>query len=183
MLLTNELLYLQLDGIFGWAGTQAAFQVVTLVILWETRHSLKSRTVMCVDDIVGVCFAGQVESDMAVTRRICTDLLGPEAVADDKSESSTRLNVIGYTIDLTKKRVLIARKNFLTALHGFMSTDVTRWINLRQAQRLASWGTRYGKTCRVMCPFCSALYRVTWGRTDPYALFFLSSEAIIAIQC
>ena len=73
---------------------------------------------MYVDDIVGVCFAGQVESDMAVTRRICTDLLGPEAVADDKSESSTRLNVIGYTIDLTKKRVLIARKNFLTAQHG-----------------------------------------------------------------
>ena len=183
MLLTNELLYLQLAGIFGWAGTPAAFQVVTRAILWEARCRLKSRTVMYVDDIVGVCFAGQVESDMAVTRRICTDLLGPEAVADDKSESSTRLDVIGYTIDLTKERVLIARKNFLTALHGFMSTDVTRRINLRQAQRLASWGTRYGKICRVMRPFCSALYRVTWGRTDPHALFFLSSEAIIAIQC
>ena len=35
MLLTNELLYLQLAGIFGWAGTPAAFQVVTRVILWD----------------------------------------------------------------------------------------------------------------------------------------------------
>ena len=86
---------------------------------------------MYVDDIVGICFADQVESDMAVTRRICTNLLGPGAVVDDKSESGPRLDVIGYTIDLTKKRVLIARKNFLTALHGFMSTDVTRRINLR----------------------------------------------------
>ena len=183
MLLTNELVYLQLAGIFGWAGTPAAFQVVTRALLWETRHRLESRTVMYVDDIVGICFADQVESDMAVTRRICTDLLGPGAVADDKSESGPRLDVIGYTIDLTKKRVLIARKNFLTALHGFMSTDVTRRINLRQAQRLASWGTRYGKICRVMRPFCSALNRVTWGRADPHALFLLSSEAVIAIQC
>ena len=183
MLLTNELVYLQLAGIFGWAGTPAAFQVVTRAILWETQHRLQSRTVMYVDDIVGVGFVDQVESDMAVTRRICTDLLGPDAVADDKSESASRLDVIGYTIDLTKERVLIARKNFLTALHGFMSTDVTRRINLRQAQRLASWGTRYGKICRVMCPFCSALNRVTWGRTDPHALFFLSFEAVIAIQC
>ena len=183
MLLTNELVYLQLAGIFGWAGTPAAFQVVTRAILWETQHRLQSRTVMYVDDIVGVGFVDQVESDMAVTRRICTDLLGPDAVADDKSESASRLDVIGYTIDLTKERVLIARKNFLTALYGFMSTDVTRRINLRQAQRLASWGTRYGKICRVMRPFCSALNRVTWGRTDPHALFFLSSEAVIAIQC
>ena len=120
---------------------------------------------------------------MATARRICTDLLGPTAVADDKSESGIRLDVIGYTIDSAKKRVLIARKNFLTALHGFMSTDVTRRINLRQAQRLTSWGTRYGKICQVMQPFCSALNRVTWGRTDPHALFFLPPEAVIAIQC
>ena len=120
---------------------------------------------------------------MALTRRICTDLLGPDAVADDKSESGIRLDVIGYTIDLAKERVLIARKNFLTALHGFMSTGVARRIDLRQAQRLTSWGTRYGKICQVMRPFCSALNRVTWGRTDPHALFFLSPEAIIAIQC
>ena len=54
---------------------------------------------------------------------------------------------------------------------------------MRTAQRLASWSTRYGKICRVMRPFCSALYRLTWGRTDPHALFALSAEAVVAIQC
>jgi hypothetical protein len=105
------------------------------------------------------------------------------SAADDKSESGVRLDMIGYTIRLPENRVLISRKNFLTALHGFISTDVTKRINLRAAQRLASFGTRCGKICRVMRPFCGALYRVTWGRVDEHAIFPLSTEAIIAIQC
>ena len=183
MLLTEDVVYFQLAGIFGWSGTPAAFQVVTRAITWELRHALRSSTVMYVDDIIGVCFASDLESDLAITRRICTDLLGSGAVADDKTEHGVRLDVIGYTLDLTQERVLIARKNFLTALHGFISTDVTQRLNLKAAQRLASWGTRYGKICRVMRPFCGALNRMTWGRADSFALFHLSVEAVVAIQC
>ena len=79
------------------------------------------------------------------------DLLGSGAVA--KTEHGTRMDVIGNTIDLNTERVLIASKNFLTALHGFITTDVVERVNLRSAQRLASWATRYGKICRVMRPF------------------------------
>jgi hypothetical protein len=187
MLLTGDMVYLQLAGIFGWSGTPAAFQVVTRAICWELRHALHGRTLMYVDDIVGVCFVRDLQNDLDTTRAICTDLLGPNSVADDKTESGTRMDVIGYTIDLSvsadKARVLIARKNFLTALHGFISTDTSKRINLRHAQRLASWGTRYGMICRVMRPFCGALNRVTWGRTEQHALFLLSEEAIIAVQC
>jgi hypothetical protein len=142
---------------------------------------------MYVDDIVGVCFEGAMKEDLARTRSICTDLLGPNSVADDKTEYGIRLDMIGYTIDLStspdRARVLIARKNFLTALHGFISTNTSKRINLRHAQRLASWGTRYGMICRVMRLFCGALNRVTWGRTEQHALFLLSEEAIIAVQC
>lgn len=183
MLLTGDLVYFQLAGIFGWSGTPAAFQVVTRAISWELRHALKSRTVMYVDDIIGIGFASDIEEDLAVTRRICTDLLGSGAVADDKTETGRRIDVIGYVIDLDSQRVLISRKNFLTALHGYINTDVSARVNLRTAQRLASWSTRYGKICRVMRPFCGALHRATWGRTDPHALFYLPSESVIAIQC
>ena len=183
MLLTGDLVYLQIAGIFGWAGTPAAFQVVTRAIAWELRSRLQSRTVMYVDDIIGVGFEKDIAADLALTRAICTTLLGSSAVADDKTEVRRRLDVIGYVIDLDTGRVLISKKNFLTALNGFLSADTTARINLRTAQRLASWSTRYGKICRVMRPFCSALYRLTWGRTDPHALFNLSAEAIVAIQC
>lgn len=183
MLLSGDLVYIQIAGIFGWSGTPAAFQVVTRAVSWELRHGLKSSTLMYVDDIIGVCFEKDLRSDLVEARRICTDLLGSSAVADDKTEFGTRLDIIGYTMCLDTERVLIARKNFLTALHGFISTDVHKRINLRTAQRLASWGTRYGKICRVMRPFCTALNRATWGRTDPHALFDIPTEAVIAIQC
>lgn len=41
---------------------------------------------MYVDDIIGVCFADEVDTDLATTREICTSLLGSGAVADDKTE-------------------------------------------------------------------------------------------------
>ena len=183
MLLTGDLVCFQIAGIFGWSGTPAAFQVVTRAISWELKYALRSDTLMYVDDVVGVCFAEDIDDDLRRTREICTDLLGSCAVADDKTEVGRRLDVIGYTIDLDTQRVLIARKNYLTALHGFATTDVGLRINLRTAQRLASWGARYGKICRVMRPFCGALNRLTQGRTDPHALFPLTQEAIVAIEC
>jgi hypothetical protein len=91
-----------------------------------------------------------LQADLTTTRQICVDLLGSGAVADDKTEHGTRMDVIGYTIDLNTERALIARKNFLTALHGFITTDVAVRVNFQSAQRLASWCTRYGKICRVM---------------------------------
>ena len=81
LLLTGDLVYFQLAGIFGWSGTPAAFQVVTRAISWELKHALKSRTLMYVDDIVGVYFEDDVESDLRTTRGICTALLGSGAVA------------------------------------------------------------------------------------------------------
>jgi hypothetical protein len=183
MLLTGDVVYFQIAGIFGWSGTPAAFHVVTRAISWELRHALAGRALMYVDDILGVCFAKDLESDLALTKGICTDLMGPGSIADDKTEHGVRLDMIGYTIDLETHRVLISLKNFLAALHGFVSIDVTKRIKLPVAQRLASWGTRYGKICRVMRPFCGALNRVTIGRTEPHALFHWSGEAVIAIQC
>ena len=66
---------------------------------------------MYVDDILGVCMLKDLESDLLLTCETCTDLLGPTAVADDKTETGRRLDVIGYIVDLDLQRVLIARKN------------------------------------------------------------------------
>jgi hypothetical protein len=110
-----------LMGIFGFSETPATFQVVTRAITWELRHALRSQTVMCVDDIMGICFVGDLEADLARAKDICTSLLGPASVAADKIESGVRLDMIGYTISLPDNRVLISR-------------DVTKRINLKAAQ-------------------------------------------------
>ena len=182
MLLTGNLVYFQIAGIFGWAGTPAAFQVVTRAIQWELRHRLSSSTIMYVDDIIGVGMLSDIETDLALTRDTCTGLLGPTAVADDKTEVGRRLDVIGYVVDLDIQRVLIARKNFLNTLHGFVNVNVYGTMGLRTAQKLASWASRYGKICRVLRPFCGALNRLIAGRLDPHASFPVSAEARIAIK-
>ena len=55
---------------------------------------------MYVDDIIGIGFASENENDLAVTRRICKDLLGSGAAADDKTEGGRCIDVIGNIIDL-----------------------------------------------------------------------------------
>jgi hypothetical protein len=100
LLLTGDLVHLQIASIFGWSGTPAAFQVVTHAISWELKHALESRTLMYVDDIVRVSFVDDVESDLKTARDICTALLGSGAVADDKTEHGVRLDIIGYTVCL-----------------------------------------------------------------------------------
>ena len=124
-----------------------------------------------------------IEDDLKLTQEVCTNLLGPNAVADEKTEVALRIDVIGYIVDLDTQRVLIARKNFLSALHGFISLNMEGKISLRTAQRLASWASRYGKICRVMRPFCGALNRLIAGRVEAHASFILSVEAKIAVKC
>ena len=123
MMLTNNLVYLQIAGIFGWAETPAAFQVVTRAIQWKLCFRLQSSTIIYVDDIIGVGMLPDIESDLRLTRETCFSLLGPTAVADDKTEVGRRLDVIEYVVDLDSQRVLIARKNYLNTLHGFSSID------------------------------------------------------------
>jgi hypothetical protein len=86
-------------------------------------------------------------------------------------------------VDLEFKRVSIAKKSFLAALHRFIGINVNKRLNLRTAPSIASLGKRYGKICRLMRPFCGALNCLSWGRKDPYALFSLTAHAIVAVQC
>lgn len=183
MELTDDLIYLQICGIFCWSSTPAACQVVTRELKWEFMSRLKSDTEMYVDDVIGVCFAEDVESDVVEAAKICTSLLGPTAVAVEKTETDTRLEIIGYVVDLDTMRVSIARENFLSAIHGYLSVDLYGPMKLKTMQKLASWGSRYGRICRLMRPFSGVLNRATVGRRDRHATFFLSEEAKCAIRC
>lgn len=109
---------------------------------------------MYVDDIIGVCLAKDLDSEVQCAKTVCTKLLGPTAVAEEKTETGTRLDVLGYVLDLTLKLVSISRKNFLNAVYGFFTTSLDDKISIQTAEKLASWGSRYSKICRAMRPFC-----------------------------
>ena len=98
----------QFVGIFGWSCTPAAFQVVTRAISFELCHWLTSRTLTYVDDVIGICMASDIEEDI----KRCTD-------------AGSRVEVTGYVIDLDRRLVSIARKNFLNTIYGFLSMDLS----------------------------------------------------------
>ena len=145
-------------------------------------HILQSCVDMYVDDIIGAYFDEDLRSDLVHSRRVCTDLLGPTAVADDNTEWGRRVDIIGYVIALDRKRVSISRKIFLNTLYGFLLVDLDAAMSFKTAQRLASWSSRYGMVCRAMRPFCGALHRLSAGRTDRHATFTPSEEAKRAIR-
>ena len=182
MEVTGDLVYLQIAGIFGWACTPAAFQTVTRAIKWELSHTLKSAVEMYVDDIIGICFEEDMAEDLVLARKVCTGLLGPSAVADEKTEWGRRLDIIGFTVDLDSRRVTISKKNFLNTLYGFLYINLDLPIPLRTAQRLASWGSRYGSICRAMRPFSTPLHRMSAGRTARMSTFPVNDEARMAVR-
>lgn len=182
MEISRDRVYIHLCGIFGWTCTPAAFQVVSRAIQWELKHRLKGYCRMYVDDIIGVCMASDLNSEVQWAKSVCIDLLGPKAIAEDKTETGTRLDVLGYVIDLQLELVSISRKNFLNAVYGFFTTDLGQKLKLSTAEKLASWGSRYSRICRAMRPFCGALHRATSGRKNRHVQFYLPEEAQRAVR-
>lgn len=147
-------------GIFGWTAMPAAFQVVNRAIVWELSQPgvLAGLMKMYTDDAIGVCLDKDLLHDLKVTRDLCTNLLGDNAVEDSKTESGRRLTVIGWDIDLDRQLVTIARNNALKALYGFTTVPLNNPVETRTIQKWASWGQRYGEICVYMQPFRKILY-------------------------
>jgi hypothetical protein len=180
--LNDDVVIFFLCGIFGWTGMPAVFNVISRTIVWEVSSQLHGKMLMYVDDIFGVCHAKHLRHDMEVCSNFCCSLLGPGAIALEKTESGRRLVSIGYTIDLDTRLVAIAERNALKALYGYMMVDVTKPVSVKCLQRLGSWGSRYGKICRFMRPFCRFIYAAYAGRSQVSSTVHLTREVRLVIR-
>ena len=91
-------------------------------------------TEMYVDDIIAVCMDKDLASELVTAKGVCTRLLGPTVVADDKTEWGTRLDILGHVIDLASRKLTIARKNLMNAIYGFMKVDLSSPMSLLSAE-------------------------------------------------
>jgi hypothetical protein len=110
----DDLMFIQFYGCFGWGPIPFIFQVVTRALKFEISFALKGMSTMYVDDAWGITLRKWLQHDLEAVRRICTSLLGPNAIADHKTESGTRLDIIGWNIDLTEMFLTIANGQVLT---------------------------------------------------------------------
>ena len=154
-----------LAGIFGWTGTPFAFDVVTRALTFELQTALGLQVLFYVDDVTGVCAAGEAEGMLMTAERVINSLLGPGSLEKSKNRSGRRLDVIGFTLDLDTQCVTIARKNVLRTVYGFfLAEERPGWVSVRTLERLASWSSRYALVCTGLRPFVNHLYAAQVGR-------------------
>ena len=181
MEMSNDLVMIFLCGVFGWTGTPAAFQVLNRTVKWEINQVIHGVILMYSDDIIGVTLDKHLEKDLQKCKSICTNLLGPDAVEDSKTESGRRLTVLGFDIDLNESLVTISEKNIMRAFHGFMKLDTSKRVNLRMMQQVSSWRSRYSNINVLMKPFVHELYSSYQGRRE-HVLFKLQPTTARVIK-
>ncbi|KAJ1397366.1 hypothetical protein B484DRAFT_407017 [Ochromonadaceae sp. CCMP2298] len=177
---TRDKVVLYLCGFFGWTGTPAHFHPITMALQWELGRLLRGAAGIYVDDIVGVCRRGDLDSELATGKRLVESLLGPRTIEDDKTKTGRRIEVIGFTLDLDRQLLAISDRCVERALGGYMSIRVQAPVPVRTVMRLASWAVRYTKVCRFMAPFVRALYASIKGR-HLHTSIVLSSAAAISV--
>jgi hypothetical protein len=113
---------------------------------------------MYVDDIIGVCFAEDLESDLAATRGIWTALLGSGAVADDKTETRMRLDIICVLHNLlayyegTRRAELFPHRTTWIHQHGCRGENQPARGPASCVVGYAGYAP-FGKICRVVRAF------------------------------
>ena len=183
--LTDNLTMFYITGMFGWTGTPAAFDVVTRVLRKKLKEVLIGEADIYVDDILGVCARSELETEMSRARHVVLSLLGPNSLASDKEESSLLTGEIvwvGWGIDLRSSTVSFSTRNCLKCLYAFFSVDVNSPVKIINLQTLASLSSRYALVCRLMRPFCGALYGEMKGLRKRNISKLLSEESIRCIE-
>ena len=185
--LVGGLVVIFLCGLFGWSATPAAFQVVTRALVFELLLVLYGGCLMYVDDIIVVTLVDKLSADKAAARSLCVGLLGPLAVADDKTEDTEgggprRLDAIGYVLDMDNQLVTLTRRNLLRTVYAFFSVDLYGRIPVPAVQRLASLASRYCAIVPELRPFSRALHACVIGVRNQRGSVFLTPEARLSVE-
>lgn len=155
--LTEDMTVIHITGMFGWTGTPYCFQVITRVLTDLCGAALVGFFRWYVDDLMAVSPIREASQDVVRAKRIIRDLLGPNAVAEEKDDMARRLVCIGWVFDVDTMTVSISRRNLLKTIHAFFVCDVDKAVAMETVERMASYASRYAMLCRHMTPYTTAL--------------------------
>jgi hypothetical protein len=176
--LTEGMSAVHTTGMFGWTGTPYVFQTITRVMVDLCRKHLEGLMLMYVDDMLGVSHVDAAARDMEKADGLARGLLGPNAVADDKTECERAQDWLGWHISLDSMTVSASRRNLLKAVHAFFFVDLDGLVALSEVERMASYASRYSVLCPQMKPYSAALHGAKKSyRGDRNVRHVLSAEA------
>jgi hypothetical protein len=164
--LTDNMTMLHIAGFFGWTGSPFAFEAITRVLRYYIAFLILGVIKMYVDDVIGVSRTEDVVDDMAKAKAGIQKLLGSKSIADEKTEFSRVLDVIGWRISLNTRSVTMSPQNLAKTIYAFFVVKEEDPIEIKELEGLASRASRCAQVCRAMRPYKVALYDALKGHTN-----------------
>ena len=158
--LSDGLSLIHTAGMFGWTGTPFAFSVVSRILEGCINSEIHGGLCVYVDDLCGCSSVNHANEDQSIAKQICTDLLGEDALAEDKHFQGRRLDMLGWSFDLDLKTVSISEINHLKTIYCMFSIDINKKQYIKTWQAIASRASRYVMVCEHMKPYTSAFHRM-----------------------
>ena len=109
--LADDKVFISFVGVFGASILPAAFNVITKAYRFEVKKSTRGGVDVYVDDGFGCCLLKDLEWEMDNATTIFENLLG-KCINKSKNVSGRVVDALGWKIDLDKRIITIADKNF-----------------------------------------------------------------------
>jgi len=179
--MTGWLSYIPIAGNFGLTIFPFVFNVISRCILRSILLLIIGLCLIYIDDLQGCCFKDEVQTDIDTATLVITNLLGDDAVAEDKTETGRVIDWVGWQFNLDTMSVSIADHNYYKTLYGFLSIDKGQRVKVRTLHTLASWASRYTFVCPYMAPFSGYLYSAFSGYQNVEVEITLPDSAYLVI--
>ena len=179
--MTDQLSYIPIAGNFGLTIFPFVFNVISRSLLRAILLLLIGLCLIYIDDLQGCCLKEHVLTDIDTATLVITNLLGDDAVAEDKTETGRVIDWIGWQFDLDTMTVSIADHNYYKTLYGFLSIRRGQRVQVHTLHTLASWASRYTFVCPYMTPFSGYLYSAFSGYSNQEAYIKLPDSAYLVV--
>ena len=158
----DEFVFIHTNGFFGLNYMPMIYSTVGRALDRRVSCHIKGVAKSFVDDMVGFSVAREAVEDQKIAQGIICDTFNAQAVNQSKSISpSVEVDVIGWTINLTKIEMCPNEKGINKLLLCFLFVDTERYLPLKVYQLLASLAERYSIGLKSLTPFVSPLHAMT----------------------
>ena len=187
----NGSIYVSNSGNFGWCGMGFVFEVFTRILRVVILCAIFGKYLMYCDDGITVSDLSHWKNDRCISQKILSKLFGIGALAPEKFDSTEEVSkserwivLIGWLINLSTNRVMVARENQLRANYYFFSVDLDKPVSMKIRQRLCSLAERYSTVFHELKVIMVILYSMLGGKDNVHEdqSWLLTKKQITAIR-
>ena len=118
--LINNIIIIQLAGLFGWIGMPHAIQVLIRTLQAWFRHFISGLCYWYEDDLMAVSHKNLYINDSTIVDSEVQQLLGDGSIAKAKSQHDRCLQFLGWDFNLDTRTITLCTWNMNKLVHFFV---------------------------------------------------------------